>query len=128
MSEKQPYGTFCWNELMTGDVTKAKEFYTKLLGWEAAEMPMGDFTYTVFKTGDTDAGGMMAITPEMGDVPPHWMSYIKVEDVDATAAKVKELGGKIIVPPTEIPNVGHFCTLFDPTGPAISIFKPAERE
>lgn len=124
MSEKQPNGTFCWNELITGDVDKAKQFYTQLLGWKSVDMPMGDFTYTIYKNNETDAAGMMAITPEMGNVPPHWMAYIKVEDVDATAAKVDELGGKIVVSPTDIPEVGRFCTLIDPTGAAISIFKP----
>ena len=128
MSEPMPHGSFVWNELMTGDVAKAKKFYTKLLGWETTDMPMGDFTYTVFKTGDMDAGGMMAITPEMGDVPPHWMSYIKVENVDTTAAKIDELGGKIVVPPTDIPNIGKFCTLIDPTGAAVSIFTPLPKK
>ena len=128
MSEPMPHGSFVWNELMTGDVAKAKEFYTKLLGWETADMPMGDFNYTVFKTGDMDAGGMMAITPEMGDVPPHWMSYIKVENVDTTAAKIDELGGKIVVPPTDILNIGRFCTLIDPTGAAVSIFTPLPKK
>ena len=61
------------------------------------------------------------ITAEMGNAPPHWMSYVSVSDVDASATKVTELGGTIIVPPTDIPDVGRFSVLTDPTGSAISI-------
>ncbi len=120
--EKSKPGTFCWNELMTRDTAAARGFYTSLLGWEASEMDMGQFTYTVFKKGDKDVCGMMAITSEMGDVPPHWMSYIEVEDVDASAAKSTELGGKICCPPTDIPNVGRFVVITDPTGASIYLF------
>lgn len=122
MSETKT-GTFVWNELMTRDVPAAKDFYTRLLGWEAIEWPMGDFTYTVFRSGEKDVGGMMPISKEMGDVPPHWMSYIEVEDVDASAKKVEELGGKIVFPPTDIPDVGRLTTITDPTGAYISLFK-----
>jgi predicted enzyme related to lactoylglutathione lyase len=120
--QKSNPGTFCWYELVTGNTAAAKEFYTKLLGWETVEMPMQGGTYTMFKNGDNEVCGMMAITKEMGDVPPHWMAYIEVEDVDAAAKKVEELGGKICFPPTDIPDIGRFAAITDPTGAAISLF------
>jgi predicted enzyme related to lactoylglutathione lyase len=59
---------------------------------------------------------------ETGEMPPpHWMSYIAVDDVDTSAAKVWELGGKVCVPPTDIPNVGRFCVVNDPTGATFSL-------
>jgi len=121
MSEKNTHGTFCWNELCTNNVDEARDFFTSLLGWTTSEMPMENMTYTMFNAGDTAVGGMFKITPEMGDMPPHWMAYIAVDDVDAVAAKVEGLGGKICVPPTDIPDVGRFCVLTDPTGAAISL-------
>ncbi len=124
MSEQAPKaGTFCWNELITADTAAARKFYAELVGWEANEMNMGETTYTVFKSGDKDVGGMMAISKEMGDVPPHWMAYIVVEDVDASAKKAEELGGKVVCPPTDIPDTGRFATIIDPTGAAVSLFK-----
>lgn len=114
------HGTFCWNELMTTDVKAAGEFYSQLLGWSTEDWP-GEMPYTVFKSGDIQAGGMMARTPEMGEVPPHWMAYIAVDDVNALAEKVESLGGKIFVPPTDIPSVGRFAVIADPTGAAVGL-------
>jgi predicted enzyme related to lactoylglutathione lyase len=114
------HGTFCWNELITTDVEKAKEFYTKLLGWGAEAWP-GDIPYTTFKAGETQVGGLMARTPEMGEVPPHWMAYIAVDNVDDVVAKVEELGGQIYAPPTDIPDVGRFSIIADPTGAAVGL-------
>lgn len=121
------HGTFCWNELVTGDAEKAKEFYTKLVGWDTQSWP-GEMPYTVFKAGDKQVGGMMQITPEMGDLPPHWMAYVAVEDVDKLAGQVEGLGGKIIVPPTDVPGVGRFVTVEDPTGAALSFMTFAKQE
>ncbi|MBU0983470.1 MAG: VOC family protein [candidate division Zixibacteria bacterium] len=120
--EKPKTGHFCWNELMTRDVDAAKTFYSGLLGWVGTDMPMGDAGhYTVFKKDGKDIGGMMAIAEEWGDVPPHWMAYITVENVDESAKKATELGARIIVPPMDIPTVGRFCTITDPTGAAVSL-------
>ena len=66
-------------------------------------------------------GGIFKMGPEFGPIPSHWMAYVAVEDVDARAARVAELGGKIRVPPTDIPNVGRFCIIDDPTGATISL-------
>ncbi len=113
-------GTFCWNELITNDVEKAGDFYTSLIGWEKATMP-GGMPYTLWKADGNDAGGMMARMPEMGDVPSHWMSYITVEDVDDLASKVEGLGGKVLCPPNDIPNVGRFTIIADPTGATVGL-------
>ena len=114
-------GQFSWNELVTTDVAKAGEFYTKLLGWSTQDMPMPTGAYTIFKQGEDMVGGMFQITPEMGQVPPMWCGYITVANVDESAKKAEELGAKIIVPPMDIPTVGRFCTITDPTGAAVSL-------
>jgi predicted enzyme related to lactoylglutathione lyase len=114
---------FSWTELMTRDVAGAKEFYRKVLGWEMAEMPMGEGQpYTVLKAGGQGVGGIMPMPKVVPpQVPPHWAAYVTVKDVDATAKKVKEAGGTLIVPPTDIPNVGRFCTFQDPQGATLSV-------
>jgi predicted enzyme related to lactoylglutathione lyase len=118
-------GTFCWNELMTGDVAKARAFYCGLLGWSTEEMDMGEMgTYTIFKQGEMQVAGMMALPAEGGEgVPPHWMSYIAVADVDASTKKAQDLGASVCVPPTDIPNVGRFSVITDPAGATISLFR-----
>jgi predicted enzyme related to lactoylglutathione lyase len=66
---------------------------------------------------------MMAMGPEWGEIKPHWMPYISVPDVDVAAGRITELGGKVCVPPTDIPNVGRFAVFADPTGAHCSIIK-----
>jgi predicted enzyme related to lactoylglutathione lyase len=116
----QQHGAFSWIELMTTDVEGAKKFYTQLFGWETEDMPMENMSDTITKIGDEGVGGIMPLPPEAEGVPPHWGVYVTVDDVDATAGKAEELGGKIHVPPTDIPNVGRFCVIQDPQGSVIS--------
>jgi predicted enzyme related to lactoylglutathione lyase len=119
---KTMHGTFCWNELITTDTGTCKEFFTNLLGWTAEEQNMGGTDYTVFKYGEKMTAGMMKTTPEMGDVPPHWLSYIAVDQpVDELVPKIEKMGGKILVPPMDVPTVGRFIVLADPTGAVVSL-------
>ncbi len=117
-------GMFSWFELMTGDVEGAKKFYAQLLGWTLEEFPMeqGE-SYWVVKVGDEGVAGMMKTPPAAAGVPPHWGVYITVDDVDTTVKKAEKLGAKILVPPTDIPQVGRFATLQDPQGAAFAIIR-----
>ena len=115
-------GAITWNELMTSDPAAAIPFYSDLLGLEQAGT-MGETDYKLLKVGDTEVAGVMQITPEMGPVPPNWMVYFAVDDVDATVAKAQSLGANVLVPGMDIPEVGRFATLTDPQGAAFSIFK-----
>lgn len=114
--------TFCWNELMTGDVDAAKSFYSQLFGWESKEMDMGpNGTYTIYTNGGKDCAGMMKKPEE--HVPTSWLSYVTVDDVDASTEKAKGLGANVCVQPTDIPNMGRFSVIIDPTGAAIGLYK-----
>lgn len=114
-------GALCWTELMTNDPAAARRFYAGLFGWAPEDMAMGPMTYTVFKFGDKPKAGMMTMTPEMGPMPPHWLSYFAVRDTDETVAKAIMKGGKVAVPPKDIPGVGRFAVLHDPQGATFAI-------
>ena len=116
------HGAFSWCELMTTDGDAAKRFYTELLGWTTEDVP--GMSYTIVKTGDSGIGGIMSMPPQAAGTPPHWGTYVTVDDVDATARKAQELGAKTIVPLTDIPNVGRFYTFQDPQGAVISVITP----
>ena len=117
-------GSFVWNELMSRDFAKAKSFYTTLFGWSSRDMDMGPGgTYTIWTKDGKDLGGGMQISAQMGGVPSHWLAYVAVDDVDASARKVTELGGKVHVPPMDIPNVGRFAVIEDPAGAQIAMIK-----
>ncbi|MCX4243845.1 VOC family protein [Paraliomyxa miuraensis] len=117
------HGALCWNELNTPDVAKAKAFYEPLLGWRCETVPMGSFEYTTIKVGERDNGGMMAMTgPEWQGIPPHWMTYFAVDDCDAIAEKIAATGGKVCVPPHDIPP-GRFSVVEDPDGGVFTIIR-----
>ena len=120
---KQTYeaGTFCWNELGTTDSEAAKRFYTELFGWRLMAGDVAGANYTQIAVGDRAIGGIYQMGPEFGNAPSHWMPYVAVENVDETARRVEELGGKVCVPPTDIPSTGRFAVINDPTGATISI-------
>ncbi len=125
MGTPRPQGTFCWCELGTSDSAGAVSFYEQLLGWRTTDRSMGEMgTYTMLHLGDDDLGGLYELKgPMFEGVPPHWLYYVSVDDVDATAAKVTQLGGKIMMPPMDIPDVGRMAMFEDPTGAKFSVFK-----
>jgi len=116
-------GSFVWNEMMTPDVAAARTFFAGVLGWEYEERDMGEHgRYTMIRNKGSEIGGMMQMDgPMWQGIPPHWMAYIAVDDVDACARKVEAMGGKVCVPPTDIPGVGRFTVINDPTGATISL-------
>jgi uncharacterized protein len=118
-------GAMCWNELMTPDVEAAGRFYGTTFGWAADLVDTSsDSSYTIFKAGTTQVAGMMARPPRLKDVPPHWLTYFAVTDCDGTAKKVGDLGGKILNPPMDIPNIGRFAVCQDGQGAVFAIFTP----
>ena len=123
-SADYPVGTFCWYELLAKDVATAAHFYTQVFGWTHRPEDMGQFgTYHLFRRGDQDIAGMM---PKPADAagPSQWLPYVRVGDVDASAARFAELGGTVHVSPLDIPNVGRFAVGADPTGAMIALYKP----
>ena len=122
------HGAFSWCELMTKDPKAAKDFYTKLFGWTTEEMSVTPgMNYTVVKVGGQGIGGIMAIPPEAQNMPPNWGVYVTVDNVDAIATSAKELGGKVLMGPQDIPTVGRFCVIQDPQGAVISAITYANR-
>jgi predicted enzyme related to lactoylglutathione lyase len=114
--------SFCWNELGTNDTAKAGEFYTTVFGWSKKVQDFG-MEYTSFINGERPAGGMYGITPEMGNLPPHWLVYFAVADCDATVSKAQSLGAQVMKPAEDIPTVGRFAILTDPQGGAFAVIK-----
>jgi predicted enzyme related to lactoylglutathione lyase len=122
-------GTFIWHELMTTDTAAAQKFYGDVVGWTFKSPPPGmgmpDVPYTIISAGGQDVGGMMAQsdTCDSADAKPGWLGSVKVDNVDETAAKVKDNGGMIYYEPTDIPGVGRFAIAGDPGGGTVCLLK-----
>ena len=121
-------GAFSWSELSSPDPKAAAEFYGALFGWtfDAMQMQEPGSVYHVIKLGDVAVGGIMNTPPGAAGMPPMWGCYVTVADADATAKRCVELGSKVIVAPTDIPNVGRFAVILDKQGAAMSViaYKP----
>ena len=105
-------------ELMTNDVGKAKEFYQSLFQWKLEDVPGMD--YTIINVGEGTGGGMMKVP--MPEMPSSWMAYVLVDDIAASTEKAKSLGATIVKGITEIPGMGAFSVMVDPTGAALAMW------
>jgi uncharacterized protein len=126
-SECPPPNDWCWNELLTADPDAALAFYTSAFGYSVESMPMGDAgTYHLLLAKGLRRAGVMA-SPQAG-MPANWLPYVAVDDADASAAQAATLGGKVLVPPRDIPGVGRFSVLSDPVGAVVAVFRPRPME
>jgi uncharacterized protein len=115
---------FVWHDLMTSDVSAAKKFYADVVGWSISDSGVPGMDYAVIKTGGFDVGGMMPLPPSAPGGGPLWNGYIYSPDVDADAKTAVKLGGSIHQEAMDIPGVGRFAVIADPTGATFILFKP----
>lgn len=120
LPEKPPVGHFCWEELHTSDPAAAKAFYGETFGWTFRDADIDG--YHVIAAGGLDIGGMLQLDPD-SPAPPAWLTYVRVEDADACAARALELGATTLAPPSEIPGVGRYAALQSPEGATFAIFQ-----
>ena len=128
-------GEIWWTELQSRDPEKARTFYKKVVGWKPFVAAMGDMqrkakrgepSYTIFNAGDQPASGAFRMDgPEMEGVPPHWFTYIAVDNVDAACRKVGKAGGNVVRPPFDVPGVGRIAIIQDTEGAMVGLGTPA---
>jgi uncharacterized protein len=116
-----PPNTPSWVDLATPDIEASKAFYGALLGWTAVVGPPEAGGYTMFQKGGKNVAGAMPIMME--GQPPAWMTYVNVEDADATVDLVKKAGGMVFVEPMDVMDVGRMAVFADPTGAAIGLWQ-----
>ena len=123
---KASHGTFCWNELMTHDVERAKRFYHDTIGWSFDPMKMADGrTYWCAMLDGRPVAGLLPLdAPEFDGVPESWMSYLAVDDVDKRVAKAVKAGAKLMKPIFEVPGVGRIAILMEPGGAGVGWMTP----
>jgi predicted enzyme related to lactoylglutathione lyase len=126
MAKSTPRGLFVWHDLMTADSDGAVRFYTAVIGWGTQKMDMGPMSYTMWTANGTPVGGVMPMPRDEATIPPHWLGYISTPDVDATVDTARKLGATVMVPPTDIPDIGRFAVLTDPQGAMFALFSPAD--
>lgn len=119
------HGRFCWNELSTRDVERAKKFYAETIGWSFDAVPAATGgPYWLAKQGAQPVAGIFDLNgPQFEGVPEHWMSYLAVDDVDARV-KQAVAAGAALIKAFDVPNVGRIAILREPGGAGIGWMTP----
>jgi predicted enzyme related to lactoylglutathione lyase len=115
-------GKFVWHEQVSSDPKQAQDFYTELFGWGTEAFKPGEVDYTMISSGGQSHGGFSKAME--GAPPPHWLSHVRVEDLDATVEKAKNAGGKLAAGPFDMEEVGRMAIIGDPQGAYISAYQP----
>jgi predicted enzyme related to lactoylglutathione lyase len=121
-------GEFTWSELLATEHESAFGFYSALFGWKKQRDfdmgPMGK--YLIFGTGDRDLGGMFTKPKDM-PAPPHWVYYVQVADLDASIARAKAQGAKLVNGPMDVPGGARVAQLDDPQGGGFALHESPKR-
>jgi uncharacterized protein len=121
-------GRLLWYELMTSDLAAAERFYTAVVGWGTSPFDGSPTPYTMWmRDGQVPVGGAMTLPPDLSSrgVPPHWMMYVGAERLEDLVADAERLGGGVLSPVIDVPEVGRMQTLKDPQGAAFSLYQPS---
>jgi predicted enzyme related to lactoylglutathione lyase len=119
------HGTFHWNELMTRDVARAKQFYQDTIGWSFEPMQMANGTYWCAIQGGQPVAGIFNISgAEFEGVPEGWMPCLAVDDVDARVKKAVKAGAQLMRPIFDVPDVGRIAILREPGGAGVGWMTP----
>ena len=127
-STKDDVGAIVWTDLTVDNASQLKDFYCELVGWKTEPVPMAgydDFNMISPATGKS-AAGICHARGVNADLPPQWLIYITVEDVDKSAARYIELGGKVLAGPKHMGDYGRYCVIQDIAGAVAALFEPAK--
>ena len=118
------HGRFVWYELMTTDVAGAIPFYAKVMGWNAWDASMPGRPFILFSAGPISVSALTELPPDArtAGAKPNWLGYVGADDVDATAARIVRLGGKVIAPPTDVADISRFAVFADPQATRFGLF------
>jgi hypothetical protein len=114
-----------WFEVYSGDLDATKKFYADVFGWTSQDMDMGSFVYPMLSNNEVPHSGIMNLnTPEMANVPPHWLVYFHTADIAASCAKVTGAGGQVMHGPMDVPGVGQIAIIQDNVGAVFALHQP----
>ncbi len=119
------HGRFVWYELTTTDIETTKAFYASVVGWGTRDVSMPGLPYSLFTVGDVPVAGLMHLPEDARrtGAAPHWIGYVGVDSVDAAVDRIKQLGGTVRVPPTDVANISRFSVVVDPQMATLALVK-----
>jgi predicted enzyme related to lactoylglutathione lyase len=123
-AQRPRVGTIGWTDLTVEDAETVQSFYASVTGWQPSPVSMGDYDDFNMCAPDTQQpmAGICHARGQNADLPPVWMIYITVADVDDSAATCVEMGGQIEVEPRDMGSMGRYCVIRDPAGAVAALF------
>jgi hypothetical protein len=122
-------GTIAWVDLTVPEAEQIRDFYSAVAGWTFSPVRMGDyddFNMHPAGGGPPVAGVCHARGPNVG-LPPQWLIYVTVENLEAATAQCRDLNGTIVVEPTDMGAMGRYAVIRDPAGAVAALFEPPTR-
>lgn len=120
-------GRIAWVDLTVPDAVAVRDFYRRVVGWGSAEVGMGDYSdFNMLEpvSGEVTAGICHARGVNAG-LPPVWLVYVAVVDLDASIERCREHGGGVVSGPSGMGSYGRYCVIRDPAGAHLALFEPA---
>ncbi len=122
---RNPHGTPIWYEYQAQDADVAQRFYATVLGWSVATPPEGGMGYRILTASDGGGVGGLMPTPPGSLLPPGWLIYVGVDDVDTTLTQATDAGARVLMPATDLPGAGRLALLADPQGARFYVMRGA---
>lgn len=127
-SEAPAQGSVAWTDLTVADADRIRDFYNSVVGWDPVPVPMGayhDYQMNTPGTGQPVAGVCHARGVN-ADLPPQWLIYITVMDMDTSLKRCESQGGTVVVRPRGMGAYGRFCVIRDPAGAVVALLEPPQ--
>lgn len=122
-AERPKVGTITWTDLTVPDAEEVRDFYAAVVGWTPQALDMGGYSDFVMSTPEgTAVAGVCHARGVNADLPPQWLVYITVGDVDRSAARCVDLGGKILAGPKNMGSQARYCVIQDPAGAVAALY------
>lgn len=126
-AESSSLGSIVWTDLTVEDAEDVRDFYRRVVGWGAEGVDMGGYQDFNMLSGEGEAvAGVCHARGSNADIPPAWLVYVTVEDVEESARRAEELGGEVVTGPRGLGEHGHFCVVRDPAGAVLALFEPRQ--
>lgn len=122
--DRMTVGSIGWQDLTVSDAPALRDFYQRVTGWAPSPVDMGGYDdYNMLDASGQPAAGICHARGGNADLPPQWLVYIVVEDVESSASACLEHGGEVLVGPRDMGDASY-CVIRDPAGAVCALYQP----
>ena len=119
-------GTIGWIDLTVSNAEHVRDFYQQVVGWSNSPVEMDGYQdfCMITPSGNVPITGICHAKGANADLPPQWLIYITVENLDRSIEACTKAGGSIVAGPKNMGEEGRFCVIKDPAGAVAALYEP----